>query len=266
MDPSIRCRDLAELERSASESRRIVLEPVDVDRYLNPLLDTPFPLEYAFHLVGDLTTKSVLDLGCGSGETLIPLAKRSPLVVGIDISPDLIELARQRIRSYGVDADARVGSAYETGLEDNSIDVVFCMSLIHHLDIGMVKREMLRILKPGGYIILKEPVSFSKTYSILRSLLPSHVDISEFEHPLTRAELGILQEGFRISSVRYFRLPFVPLTMRFAPFLGRRAWYASRFMIETLPFLEQYATSVAMRLEKPPQYQCHCTPHLNVKT
>jgi SAM-dependent methyltransferase len=239
-----------EVERSASEARKIVLQPVEVDRYLNPPPDTPFPLEYAFYLLGDVRGKRVLDIGCGSGETLIPLARRGADATGADISPDLITIANRRLKEAGVEARAEVGSAYETGYPDQSFDVVFCMSLIHHLDIAMVRDEMRRVLRPGGYIVLKEPIRFSKGYDFLRSLFPSHEDISEFEHPLTREEFTEVQEGFRVDGLRFFRLPFVPLAQRAMPSARRSAYFVSAWILHHMPAASRYATAGAMRLTK----------------
>jgi hypothetical protein len=67
---SLSLRDQAEIERSSVEARNTVLKPVNpeqVERYLAPLSTTPFELEYAFHLLGDVNGKVVLDLGCGFG-------------------------------------------------------------------------------------------------------------------------------------------------------------------------------------------------------
>ena len=173
LDISARAED--EIRRSASEACKIVIEPVEVERYLHPPADTPFPLEYAFYLLGDVHGKTVLDLGCGSGETLIPLVHRGANVVGIDISPDLIAIAKRRLADANLVAETRACSAYETGMPDGSVDVIFCMSLVHHLDISMVREEMRRVLKPGGYIVVKEPIRFSKGYERLRSLLSDKV-------------------------------------------------------------------------------------------
>jgi SAM-dependent methyltransferase len=245
-------REDVEVERSASEARKIVLKPIDVDRYLNPPPNTPFPLEYAFYLLGEVRGKTVLDLGCGSGENMIPLVHRGADVIGIDISPELISIAEQRLDKACLSAIVRVGSAYETQLADDSVDVVFCMSLIHHLDIALVREEMRRILRPGGSIVVKEPVRFSHSYESLRSIFPSQEDVSEYEHPLTKGELRTLQEGFLVSGIRYFRLPFVPLVARFAPVMQRPSWYASDAILKTLPWLRHYASSVALRLQKNP--------------
>jgi len=66
----------SEVARSASEASKIVLRPIKFERYLNPPADTPNPLEYAFHLLGDARGRTILDLGCGSGEEMVPLVHR----------------------------------------------------------------------------------------------------------------------------------------------------------------------------------------------
>ena len=240
-----------EVERSAAEASKIVLRPVEVDRYLDPPKDTPFPLEYAFYLLGDVRGKTVFDMGCGSGETIIPLVRRGAQVNGIDISPELIAFAQRRLKAADLSANVRVGSAYETGMLDGSVDVVFCMALIHHLDIATVRDEMKRILRPGGYIVLKEPIRFSKGYDLLRSLLPAHDDISEYEHPLTREEFSIVQEGFQVDGLRFFRLPFVPIAQRISPAARRNAYLASGWILDKFPTAARYATTAAVRLHKP---------------
>jgi 2-polyprenyl-3-methyl-5-hydroxy-6-metoxy-1,4-benzoquinol methylase len=244
-------RDEAEIERSVEEAKKVVFRPQEraqIERYVDPPASSPFPLEYAFHLLGDVRGRTVLDFGCGSGTSVIPLIKRGATVIGVDISPELIALAQKRLDAAALKATLKVGSAYESGLAGGSIDVIFCMSLIHHLDIAKVRDEMQRLLKPTGYIVLKEPIRFSKAYASLRRLLPAHADISDYEHPLTRAELSVLMEPFTVEGLRYFRLPFVPLTIRFFPALNRRAWALSDWMLQKWPATEFYATSVVMRL------------------
>src|SRR5690349_19717603 len=115
-------RDASEIARSASEARKTVLRNVNLERYQAPPPDTCYPLEYAFHLLGDVHGKLVLDLGCGSGEETIPLRQRGARVIGIDISRDLLEVAQRRLQKYGLDADLRVRSAYDTQLPDGSVD------------------------------------------------------------------------------------------------------------------------------------------------
>jgi SAM-dependent methyltransferase len=252
-DTQLSERDQAEIERSAEEARKTVLKGVDrdqIDRYRNPSADTPFALEYAFHLLGDVRGKTVLDFGCGTGENIVPVVERGARVIGMDISPDLIALARKRLNDAGLEARLEVGSAYDTGLPDESVDVVFCIALIHHLDIARVVDEMARILSPGGVVILQEPVRFSRTYAFLRGLLPAHEDISEFEHPLTREELRTVTERFKVRALRYFRLPFIPLVRRFLASAGPPASRIDRWIIKNFPAAERFATVVTLKLEK----------------
>ncbi len=246
-------RDRAEIERSAEEARKIVFKGVDrteIDRYRNPPPDTPFGLEYAFHLLGDIRGKTVLDLGCGTGENIVPLVERGARVIGMDISPDLIALARKRLDDANQEATLEVGSAYDTGLLAESVDVIFCIALVHHLDIGRAVDEMLRILIKGGAVILKEPVRFSKVYAFLRGLLPAREDISEFEHPLSREEVTAMTERFEVREVRYFRLPFIPLVFRIFPSTSSAAWKVDRWILRHCPAAERYATIVTMKLRK----------------
>ncbi|MGB7601047.1 MAG: methyltransferase domain-containing protein [Candidatus Sulfotelmatobacter sp.] len=246
-------RDQAEIERSAEEARKIVLRGVDraqIDRYRNPPRDTPFALEYAFHLLGDVRGKTVLDFGCGTGENTVPLAERGARVIGMDISPDLIALARKRLNDANLEARLEVGSAYDTGLPDESVDVIFCIALIHHLDIARVVDEMARILVNGGVVILREPIRFSRTYAFLRGLLPAHEDISDFEHPLTREELRVVTERFKVLEQRYFRLPFMPLVHRFLAPAGPAASRLDRWILKNFSGAERFATIVTLKLQK----------------
>jgi len=243
-------RDRAEIERSAGEASQTVLRPIDVERYLAPPGDTAFALEYAFYLLGDVRGKFVLDLGCGSGENLVPLGKRGARTMGVDISPDLIALAQRRLTNEGVQAKLQVGSAYETGLANGSVDVIFCIALIHHLEIPKVRDEMLRILAPEGFIILQEPIRFSATYAKLRNMLPGPEDVSEYEHPLTEEEFAVMMEPFQVEGLRYFRLPFIPLVHRIAPSLERLAWKGDYRILQGWPGLKRYATTAVARLRR----------------
>ena len=241
--------DQAEIERSAEEAAEITIGPPnreDLRRYLNPPSDTAFPLEYAFWLLGEVRGKTVLDFGCGSGENTVPLVERGARVIGIDISPELIALARQRLALAKLEATVQVGTAYDTGLPDSSVDVIFCIALVHHLNIEQVLKEMHRILARNGKIILSEPIRFSPSYSRLRNLLPARSDVSEYEHPLTRAEFAAINKSFKADGIRYFKLPFVPLL---SPIIdARHLFKMDRLCLRAFPATSHYATIVVTKL------------------
>lgn len=248
MDP-----EADEIARSAAEAKKIKLSAVNLERYKNPPAETCYPLEYAFHLLGDVHKKLVVDLGCGAGAEIVPLRQRGADVIGIDLSPDLISIAQRRLQKYGLDADLRVGSAYDTGLPAQSVDVIFCIALLHHLEMARAKKELLRILKPNGLLIVQEPIRLSWSMKQLRRLFPKGEDVSEGEYPLNSQQLHELTDGLELLASRNFRTPLLPVLLRAFP--GRRAehklWSRDAWMLQHLPFLQHFATVRVMALRTP---------------
>jgi ubiquinone/menaquinone biosynthesis C-methylase UbiE len=224
----IRAWEEAEIERSSVEARQTPVERLrmsawNLARYMNPGADTPFPLEYAFHLIGNVTGQTVLDYGCGNGENSLPLVKRGARVIGLDVSEDLLTLAKQRLELHGVGDRATflAASAHDIPLPDHSVDAVMGIAILHHLDLELASREVLRVLKPGGIAIFQEPVRNSRLLKTLRAMIPYRSEeVSDYERPLTDAELRRFATGFRDYQSRAFSLPFVNLA-QVVPMLQR---------------------------------------------
>lgn len=243
----------SEIERGKSEAAHTVLKAAKVAPYLSPAADTPVPLRYAFYLLGDVRGKTVLDLGCGSGENIPALLARGANVVALDLSRELAELARQRV-GMTISHPAPpilVASAYDVPLRDGSVDLILCASLLHHLNIPRAMDEVRRLVKPGGLVVVKEPVRFSKMAAALRSLFPAQEDVSEDEHPLTREELAQVKAGWAVTGERAFRLPLIPLCQWI---FGRRTAYKlfafDGWLLKNLSTLEHFSTMRVLRLEK----------------
>lgn len=245
--------ELAEAGRSAAEAAHIdvtnlLADETEVVRYLNPSSDTCYPLEYAFHLLGDVRGKTVLEYGCGDGINTLALARRGASVKALDISPDLIDIARQRLTVNHLMADTEfiVGSAHDLPLPDDSVDVVFGIAILHHLDLALSAREVSRVLRKGGLAIFQEPVRNSKLIKGLRALIPyQSPDVSPFERPLTDKELATYAEGFSSLSSKAFLLPTTSLVSAL-PALRKR-WLQSchkvdAAVLQRLPSLARYAT------------------------
>ena len=217
--PTIQQWERAEIERSCIEAQQTRAEDLrlwesNIQRYLNPASTTPYPLEYAFYLLGDVRGGDVLDVGCGSGENAVLLARRRARVVACDISDALVGLARQRLELHGLIDSVRffVASAHQLPLPDGSVDVVFGIAILHHLDLRIVASETRRVLRNGGRAIFQEPVRNSRVLRAVRSIIPHRApDVSPYERPLTDAELRRFASGFRSYHARAFMLPHVNL-------------------------------------------------------
>ena len=197
MISSLKERERAETKRSALEAAQtapaiLVSDPEQVARYYNPPADTIHPLEYAFHILGDVKGKIILEYGCGDGVNTVPLAKRGAHVIALDLSPELIAVAKQRLLAHGITTgvDFVVGSAHRLPLLEGSVDAVFGIAILHHLDLALASNEVWRVLKMHGVAIFQEPVRNSRIMRLVRKLIPySSPDVSPFERPLTDREL-----------------------------------------------------------------------------
>lgn len=216
---SIKELEQVEIGRSIIEAQntnksRLLTSESNINRYMNPPADTCFPLEYAFHLLGDVRGKSVLEFGCGSGENTVLLARRGAKVCALDISEALIRVAKKRLTVNGVSGGVKfcVASAYEIPLPDESIDVVFGMAILHHLELEPAAREVYRVLRKGGKAIFKEPIRNSKLLGWVRGLIPYRSpDVSPFERPLTDSEMESFAVGYSRYHSKAFMLPSVRL-------------------------------------------------------
>jgi len=215
-------------------------------RYQAPAAATVYPLEYAYHLLGDVTGLRIVDFGCGSGANTVLLANRGAHVWGVDISEDLIRLAERRLEVSGRAGGAAfiVASAHDLPFPNDSIDIVFGIAILHHLDLQLVSKEVHRVLRPGGRAIFQEPVRNSKLIRFVRSLIPYRApDISPFERPLTDPELSRFAAPFASYRTRAFGLPFVQAA-QLLPWVKKhidRIYRWDAALLRRLSFLRYYA-------------------------
>jgi len=100
----------------------------------------------------------ILDAGCGPGTYGIMLAKEGNKVVGVEISPEATQVARERANEKKVIFLPVVGDLERLPFKDNSFDICFCGWVLHHFpDTGTAVAELSRVLKPAGKIALAEP-------------------------------------------------------------------------------------------------------------
>lgn len=106
------------------------------------------------HLTGPVAGKAVLDVGCGDG-TLLSVFRGlgADRIAGCDPDPRMVERARTLLADKA--ADLRVAQAQALPFPDASFDVVTCITVLAFVpDAGAALREMARVLRPGGRLII----------------------------------------------------------------------------------------------------------------
>ncbi|MFN3865370.1 MAG: class I SAM-dependent methyltransferase [Demequina sp.] len=167
-------------------------------------------------LLGDVTGRRVLDAGCGTGPTLVDLVDGGATAVGIDGSPALIDIARERL---GPDVELLVADlADPLPFGDGEFDDVVSSLALHYLeDWELPLAEIKRVLRPGGRVILSvehpfvmwltaqqkgEKTNYFATRSRRESdIAGQSVDLTFWDRSLSSMVRSFLAAGFRITHV-----------------------------------------------------------------
>lgn len=96
-----------------------------------------------------------LDLPCGDGRNLQPLAAAVPIVVGADSSGNALDIAADLSRLYGLKNSLLLrADVFDTGFVDGQFDFVLCWDLLGHLrNVEAAISELLRITSPAGHVV-----------------------------------------------------------------------------------------------------------------
>ena len=104
-------------------------------------------------LLPDLTGKRVLDAGCGPGHYAAELLDRGAEVVAVDVTPEMVALARETVGDRAVVREANLEEPLEFA-GDREFDVVVAPLVLDYIeDWAPVFREFARVLKPGGVLV-----------------------------------------------------------------------------------------------------------------
>jgi ubiquinone/menaquinone biosynthesis C-methylase UbiE len=126
---------------------------------------------------GDLVGRRVLDVGCGTGRWSAALAERGSRVWGIDVSPEMVELARQR----GV--NAKRAGAEALPFKEGWFERALLVLVVHVLDRPRAFAELHRVLAPEGRLVIGtfDHAQFDDYY--LNAFFPSLAEIDRARFP-----------------------------------------------------------------------------------
>ena len=136
------------------------------------------PGEDKLRLLGGLSGKNVIDLGCGCGQNAIALAKMGARVTGVDFSDGQIAQAQELAAVHNQPIDFRTGDIGDlSSFPDSGFDIAISACAISFVEnIGSVFKETFRILKPGGVFVLSD-------MNPLQYILDENGSGVEFNHP-----------------------------------------------------------------------------------
>ncbi|MFY9554800.1 MAG: class I SAM-dependent methyltransferase [Blastocatellia bacterium] len=106
-------------------------------------------------LIGNISGARVLDVGCGSGTYSVWFAKSGAQVTGLDLSPTMISLARNRASASSVQAEFQVADIRESlPFREREFDLVFTATALHYVEnLNVALKEIARVISPGGCLV-----------------------------------------------------------------------------------------------------------------
>ncbi len=108
-------------------------------------------------LAGGVVGRTVLDVGCGDGDFAVELARRGASVTAIDASPEMIGAAMRRAAQQSVAVTLGVATAQQLPFAAEQFDLVTAITILCFVDDpSSVFREIARVLRPGGRLVIGE--------------------------------------------------------------------------------------------------------------
>ncbi len=156
-------------------------------------------VDFIIEILGLKPGMNVLDIGCGPGRHSLELSRRGYEVVGVDLSPEFISLARESASSESLDIEFQVLDVRELAFEEE-FDAVICLcqggfGLLGGDDDADVFLRLSRAVKRGGGVVLS---AFSSYFAL------HHLEAGEEFDP----RVGVLHEVSNLRNIDGVEAPF----------------------------------------------------------
>ena len=189
----------------------------------------------------------VLEIGCGTGYFSKELIKTNAKIISIDISTELINIAKQNNNSNNI--TFLVDNAYSMSFKNSLFDCVVGSSVLHHLDINKALSEIFRVLKPNCKLFFTEPnmlnpqIVLQKNIPYLKRKLGDSPDETAFTKWGITKDLKL--HGFSDISV----IPFDWLHPKIPQTAIHTVNKIGNFL-EKIPIIKEFAGSLFISAEK----------------
>src|ERR1043166_4956877 len=124
----------------------------------------------------DFAGKKVLEVGLGQGADAEQIVRQGAIFSGVDLTDEAVKRTRMRFSLMGLSYETiERASALGLPFDDDSFDIVYSHGVFHHIpDIKTAEKEIFRVLRPGGQLIVmlyaKRSLNYLLSISVLRRL------------------------------------------------------------------------------------------------
>lgn len=189
----------------------------------------------------------VLELGCGAAYFTRELVPTGAEITAIDVSPELLEMARRNCAASNVSFE--IANAYALNYPNATFDSVVGSSVLHHLEIEQALQQIYRVLRPGGTIAFTEPnmlnpqIAVQKNLPAVKKWLGDSPDETAFFRWPLRQRLQ--RAGFREIQITPFDFLHPKIPARYIPIVKSIGNF-----LEKTPLLSEIAGSLYIRGKK----------------
>ena len=154
-----------------------------------------------------LKGKHILEIGCGMGFDSLELMRRGIRLTATDLTPAAVNVARRHFEVAGVVAeDVRVANVLDLDFPDESFDGIYSIGVVHHTgDTQRALREIHRVMKPGGLMVIAHIYRRPSFFHMLSKLGRENIEFKEQDAPVidfyTESEVGEMLHGFTIEEM-----------------------------------------------------------------